>query len=141
LDEKVKYYSNTGSSPVGGLSNNGVYYVVQANTVSVKLSVEKRGTPIDLTAATGNTSGQYLERLLSDESYTLSKVEDIAGAGHHLYLRTPVSGLTPFDSYYVVNTNSKSVQLALTANGSAINITPNANAETGHYLTRIVEEQ
>ena len=141
LDEKVKYYNLTGTSPVGGLSNNGVYYVVQANTVSVKLSVEKRGTPIDLTAATGNTSSQYLERLLSDESYTLSKVEDIAGAGHHLYLRIPVSGLTPFDSYYVVNTNSKSVQLALTANGSAINITPNANAETGHYLTRIVEEQ
>lgn len=141
LDEKVKYYNATGTSPVGGLSNNGVYYVVQANTVSVKLSTDRRGSPIDLTAATGNTTGQYLERLLSDESYTLSKIEDIAGAGHHLYLRTPVSGLTPFDSYYVTNTNSKSIQLALTANGSAINITPNANAETGHYLTRIVEEQ
>lgn len=141
LDEQVKYYTANGTTAVGGLTNNNLYYVVSANSVSVKLSDTKRGTPIDLTAVTSGTStGQYLERQLSGESYTISKILDAGGAGHFLLQKTPMSALSLYGEYYVVNTNSKSVQLALTANGAAINITPNANTETGHYLTRVVEE-
>lgn len=141
LDDQVKYYTANGTTAVGGLTNNNLYFVVSANSVSVKLSSDRRGPAIDLTAVTsGVSTGQYLDRQLSGNNYTLSKILDVGGAGHFLLQRTPMAALKLYGQYYVTNTNSKSVQLALTANGSAINIAPNANTETGHYLTRLVEE-
>lgn len=57
---------------------------------------------------------------------------------------TAVQGLTNAASYYIANTSGTLVKLALTANGSPINITANTTTSgsntAGHYLTKTVEE-
>ena len=147
---------------MGGLSNNSNYYVVNANTSVLQLSSAAGGSPIDLTSAPGstethslvhvpaanshhlsnvnNTTENVVEKILSEYKYNLAKTSDQAGAGHRLLSKTPLTGLDLYSSYYVVESDSKSVKLSLSANGTPINIVANANAEIGHYLTKIIEE-
>lgn len=57
---------------------------------------------------------------------------------------TVLQGLANNTNYYIVQTTGTTVKLAITANGSPINITANTSASgastAGHYLTKTVEE-
>ncbi len=53
----VQYRIPTGNTAIGGLTSNGTYYVVSANTVAFKLSSTSGGSAIDITAnSTGGES-------------------------------------------------------------------------------------
>jgi hypothetical protein len=53
---------------------------------------------------------------------------------------TVVSGLANNTNYYVVQTTGAFIKLANTANGTPINITASGTSESGHYLTKTIEE-
>lgn len=57
--QAVYYYSGSSQPTIGGLTNNQIYYIVDANTTGVKLSDKINGTAINLTATTDDTT-QYL---------------------------------------------------------------------------------
>jgi hypothetical protein len=48
-NDVVAYSTSTGNSAVGGLSNNGVYHIIGANSSHVKLSTTRAGSEIALT--------------------------------------------------------------------------------------------
>ena len=49
-NQLVYYYTGTGTTPITGLSNNTFYYVVNANSTSLKLSASQGGANIDISA-------------------------------------------------------------------------------------------
>jgi hypothetical protein len=135
VGDQVQYY-NTSGAPVTGLSNSSFYYVSFANTSGIALTNTLNGSNIALAPITPATHYiQSYKRVFSNND-----VVKYTTAGSN----TVVGGLTNATSYYVVNSTPTRVQLALTANGTAINITANSTASgqatSGHYLEKVVEE-
>lgn len=60
-NDTVTYYVAAGNTAVSGLTNNTIYYVVQANTSGIKLSSTKNGANINITAGVSE-SGHSLYR-------------------------------------------------------------------------------
>ena len=59
VGEQVLYEAD-GSTPIGGLSDHGIYYIVSVAGNQVQLSATKGGTPIPLTASTSAGAQQTL---------------------------------------------------------------------------------
>ena len=129
----VRYTVDTGNTAISGLANNNYYYVVQANSTGIKLSSALNGTPLDITAG----SGEWGHLLTSYANPFSNNDQIIYRTSSGL---TALSGLTNNQIYYVKNTTPISVQLASTLTGSPINITAKGSSEIGHYLIKIVEE-
>lgn len=51
----ITYQTSAGNVAVGGLANNGTYYVIQSNTTTLKLSTTYEGSAINLTAGASET--------------------------------------------------------------------------------------
>lgn len=98
---------------------------------------------------TGTGSGYESHPVISVNSTAAVNVTSAAilaatldkGAGHQLLLRTPLTTLEHFTSYYVVNTTPRSIKLANTYPGSPIDLSPSAISERGHYIRRLDQEQ
>jgi hypothetical protein len=134
--DQVLYY-NTSGSTVTGLSNNTLYYVATSNTTGISLSNTFGGANIDIVQL-----GVHVNHYLQSYKRVFSNgdiVRYTTATGN-----TVVQGLTNAASYYVVNSTPTYVQLSLTPNGAAINITANSTASgtatSGHYLEKVVEE-
>lgn len=128
----ILYYTDTGNTVLNGLANNSFYYIVQANSSGVKLSVTSNGTPVDVnTAAAVSESGHYLRNFENPFSEN-DRVLYYTSTGN-----TAVSGLSNNGLYYVVNCLPISVQLASSANGTPINITAAGSSQAGHYLLKV----
>lgn len=59
-NDQVLYYTDTGNTAISGLSNNGLYYVVNCLPISVQLASSANGTPINITAGGSSQAGHYL---------------------------------------------------------------------------------
>ena len=74
--EKTTYFTAASNTVVGGLANATVYYIVDANTTTLKLSSTPNGTPIDLTANTtasgAATDGHFLTVLNTNDIIELA---------------------------------------------------------------------
>ena len=55
VGDQLTYSVNTGNTAVGGLTSGASYYVVAANTTTIKLASTPNGTAIDLTAGVTET--------------------------------------------------------------------------------------
>ena len=55
VGDRLTYAVNTGNTAVGGLTDGAAYYVVAANTTTIKLATTPNGTAIDLTAGVTET--------------------------------------------------------------------------------------
>lgn len=91
----------------------------------------------EFTTTNANTSGFKLK---ANNNVVLSfKSTTLYTETHKVSINSLQSGI----SYYVVNSTPMQVQLALTSNGTAINITANSTASgqatSGHYLEKVVE--
>ena len=51
-NDVVRYTTSVGNSALSGLSNNGIYHIIQANSSHVKLATSRGGTQIALAAGT-----------------------------------------------------------------------------------------
>jgi hypothetical protein len=132
----VLYYTSVGNTVLQGLANNGFYYVRDANTTGIKLAVTVNGTAIDLNNQTA----------VSERGHFLRSYINPLANGDLVYYSTAtgntvLSGLVNATSYYVTSTTPASLQLSSSALGTpVINITASGSPETGHYLSRIIEE-
>lgn len=70
-NDYVLYYTETGNTAIGGLANNGKYFVVSANTSALQLSTARGGAAINITSKNTET-------------------------GHHLVQSVPASGNAVF---------------------------------------------
>ena len=139
--EQVRYLVTPGNTAVTGLSNNSVYYVVNAvaGSTSLQLSLTSGGAPIDITA-TANEVGHSLTRqgtTGSNNSIALSTaVNYLPNSAVHYSLsaaNTSISGLTPNTIYYIDQSNATHVTLKDSPTGSRINILKGPT-ESGHNL-------
>jgi len=55
VDDRLTYIANTGNTVISGLANNTQYFVVQANTTTIQLSLTKSGSAINLTSGASET--------------------------------------------------------------------------------------
>lgn len=126
----VKYYTGKGVAALTGLANNQYYYVRHANTTTLKLSNTLTGSNVNITSASVGSDSHYL---LND--YVVPFRSSNAG----ITVTLTQTLLTNNGIYHCVNTVPRFVQLARSANGTAINITANGThsgaSTNGHYLT------
>jgi hypothetical protein len=87
-NDRVLYYTGPGNTAFSGLSNNSLYYVIQANSSHVRLA----------TQAANTNSVVELGGLLNSEN-------------GHLFLKG-ISGLTSGNTYYVVQSNTSGIRLS-----------------------------
>jgi hypothetical protein len=109
----VQYLFDGGNTVVSGLTYNARYYVINANTSGLQLSLTPNGTAINITSGVTET-------------------------GHHLYQIIPtVGGITNTGHYFVVGANTTALQLSATRGGPAINIS-STSRETGQHLVTTI---
>ena len=133
-NDYIRYQVSAGNTAINGLTNGNYYYIVQANTLGVKLSSVANGSPLPIAPSVATEWGHKFT----------SYVNPIANGDQIIYRTqtavTALTGLTNNQIYYAKNTNPISLQLATTSTGSPINITAKGSSEVGHYLIKIVEE-
>ena len=56
----VVYTTDSGNTAIGGLANNGIYHVVSANSLGVKLAETREGSALSLTPSTVSEEGHHL---------------------------------------------------------------------------------
>lgn len=79
VGDKVYYGVGTGNTAIAPLTGNSYYFVVAANTTSIKLSATKGGTAIDITDARTTNPGET--HTLTGEAATGTAVMSGVGAG------------------------------------------------------------
>lgn len=114
----------------------------ESSTVSTEVTFRQGGiisAPLKFTLPTGNLTFNALSGV-SNTNDTISiadantyfkygdKIQYVVDAGN-----TAIGGLANGDHYYVIHSNTTTVKLALTLDGSAINLT-SGSSETGHRL-------
>lgn len=120
---------------VAGTKFFGSVSIIEQAAIPVLISEIATGSEMSFNSQTGVNG--------SNETITFTYNPFANGDFVYYYTaagNTVVTGLTNAHSYYVVNTAGYSVQLATSANGSAINITSASSPEVGHYLSKYVEE-
>ena len=128
VGDQVSYYTGTGARPVGGLSNNGVYWVTSANSVSIKLSTERDGTVVDTTPVELYTKDFDGVNDVVPASNFLAIPSNPWIVGEALVYTTdtrlnPVGGLSNSTVYYVRTANTTGIKLAATPGGTIISLT------------------
>ena len=78
VGDKVYYTVPTDNTAIAPLTGNAYYYIVAANTTSVKLSATKGGTAIDITDARTTASGET--HTLTGETATVTAIT--SGVSH-----------------------------------------------------------
>jgi hypothetical protein len=149
----IRYTTITGNVPITDLANNATYYVVFSNTSGIKISATPAGAPIAVTIPSYSMSFDFITGLYYvDEStnghmfasYTNAFVNNDIVTYSTENANVVVQGLIDNTNYYIVQTSEITVKLALTSNGTPINITANGthsgSATAGHNLTKTVEE-
>ena len=76
----ITYYTSAGNTAISGLSNNGTYYIVSANSTGVKLSSTINGSAINLTAGV-TESGHYVVGTTATAVIVLDTDKDLRAYG------------------------------------------------------------
>ncbi|TAK78891.1 MAG: hypothetical protein EPO12_11675, partial [Aquabacterium sp.] len=99
------------ATAIGGLGNNGSYYVLRVDANSVKLST----TPLVFDPDTNTWNGSFVNLSRSDGA-------DISQHSLTRYGEKAVGGLTDGKTYYVKRLDADHFQLSETKNGAAVNL-------------------
>ena len=133
VNDLLLYYTALGNTSITGMSNNGIYYVIESGNTGVKVSNTLGGNAITITQGAGEV-GHYLVSYTNPFSNG-DIVTYFTAAGN-----TIVSGLANDHTYIVTQTTPKGLKLANTSSNVVINITNSTNSEIGHYLRKTSEE-
>ena len=119
----------------------GSALIVEEDSVTVELSEIATGEEVQFNSATDITSvDETIDTDITPNPLSNGDIVTYTTATSN----TAVQGLANNTNYYVVETSGTKIKLALTSNGSPINITSNTTASgastSGHYLTKTVEE-
>lgn len=61
-NDLIVYTTNVGNTVISGLTNTGSYYVVSANSTTIKLSTTRGGSPINITASATSETGHNITK-------------------------------------------------------------------------------
>lgn len=119
--DEVLYYTDSGNTVITGLSNNTIYYVVGANSTTIKLSDSVGGTALDIDAIASTDVGQniisvanaYVHAVFSNTSGDYVRVERVVNTLANTY--TLYSYTNPYVDGTVANVSL--YQLTSTAKG------------------------
>jgi hypothetical protein len=125
--DKVSYFTAASNTAVVPLANNGIYYIANANTTSVKLVTNPRALQYSFNANTDIASNFIT---LTRHSLANNDVVKYTTADGN----TSISGLANNSIYHVVQANTSGVKLSTTRGGSAVAITASSLNENGHTL-------
>lgn len=136
VDDDVLLYSvSAGNTAVGGLTTATNYYVVDANSSGVSLSLTQGGDKIELTPGSSETGHTLTRRTggFIEIGTNVLQVGDIVtyavATGN-----TALTGLVSGTPYHVVHANTTGIKISGTPNGDPISPTPGVS-ETGHSFT------
>ncbi|MBS0263399.1 MAG: hypothetical protein JSS02_15765, partial [Planctomycetes bacterium] len=147
--QQVVYHVTAGNTPIGGLTDGQVYYVIKIDDTTIKLSASADLlTAVTLTSPSGVTPdtvvalgtalfNAHTNVDAAEDSITFTTVHDFASGQAVVYHAsnivnnggngtvTSVGGLTDGNVYYVVRISPTKIKLATNANGSGlIDLTP-----------------
>lgn len=132
----VIYEALGGNTAVQPLSNGASYFVVSANTTSIKLATNSKVVQKTFNANTdviNNANLQIANNFIFLNYHNFNDndvVRYITPAGN-----TAITGLTNNSVYFVVSANSTGVKLSSTRGGSPVTITAKSTSENGHTLS------
>jgi hypothetical protein len=148
-DDQVIYSSD--GDALGGLISGNTYYVVNKTDNNFQLSATKGGTAIDITSVPTDAKNQVIDSNHQitavglkiqqvdqfNFSYTTDNANNTITLNNHGFIDgqevvyktsgTPLTGLTPGNTYYIKKVDNNSFQLANTAGGTTIDIGANGN--------------
>lgn len=120
-NDLIRYYTNTGNTAITGLSNNSLYYIVSANSTSIKLSNTSNGSILGITPSLSETGHNIrVYRNLFSNNIPI-KYTSITG--------NTITGLTDNQLYYTVNSSLYSFSVSNTLSGNTANITALSTSE------------
>ena len=139
-DDVVRYVVAAGNTAILGLSNNEVYYVVEANSTGLRLSNTLAGSVITLVEG-ASESGHALVAVNDDTGHNVVVYRNaFANTEQVLYTtalgNTALSGLSNNTQYYVVGANTIGFKLESSIGGGVLNIT-SGSSESGHVFNSI----
>jgi hypothetical protein len=135
--QSVTYRTSSGNTALTGLANNTAYFVIAANSSSLRLSATLDGLPTTLSKVSGTTNSGHnlLKSFMSIPNNLFVNGDFIAayvtGAGN-----TALTGLANNGSYYVAGANSSGFHLSNTLNGVWNYFVPSTVSETGHTFIK-----
>ena len=139
--DAVYYYA--GSSVIGGLSNEKLYYVIATNSNTIKLATTAAnataGTAIDLYSAPSSDTTQYIYKGINIYNNILYSASHGFSTGDHIYYHntgTSIGGLTNKQKYFVLKIDNDQFKLSTTDDFSDyVNLTSaHTSAQTDKIL-------
>lgn len=140
--QQVTYFTNASNTVISGLSNGAVYYVDNANTTGLTLSVTSGGANVAIAPQTPGGTGHFLKTYNENANgHNFVNYSNPHANGVRLLYTTTVgntaiSGLANNTAYYVVGSNTVGFKLESTVGGGALNLTAGSD-EYGHYFATI----
>lgn len=141
--DQVRYITGSGSTPVSGLSNNGLYYVQYANGTGLALSETSGGANVNITALDPGDANHYLRYYNANfNGHNLVKYANEFANNQKIIYRTPTSntvidGLANNTAYYIVSANTVGFKLSLTRGGTVKGINASAGSIESHSFSTI----
>jgi hypothetical protein len=140
-DLPLRYVVALGNTATLGISNNEVYYAVEANSTGLRLSETLAGAVLTLSPGASETGHALVSTLPLSNGHVITLYRNPFSDGERVFYEiatgnTAISGLSNTTAYYVVQANSIGFKVSATYGGANINITA-GSSEVGHYFNSI----
>jgi hypothetical protein len=133
-------YSHTGGSPIAGLTNGGVYYVIMVSATKFKLAStlanSSSGIPVTLTESMNTSVVDVKPSALTIASDTFTSVANSFLTGMPLRYTGTLAGLLPGVTYYAIRVTATTFKVASTyanAMAATTDIVPTALGINGEF--------
>lgn len=140
-DVPLRYVVALGNTATLGISNNEVYYAVEANSTGLRLSNTLAGSVLSLSPGASEMGHALVSTLPLSSGHTLTVYRNTFANNERVLYETTIgntaiSGLANTTAYYVVQSNSVGFKVSATYGGANINITAGTD-ENGHFFNSI----
>ncbi|HEV3344393.1 MAG TPA: FG-GAP repeat protein, partial [Pirellulales bacterium] len=158
----VEYHDGTtggaANSPIGGLTDGGVYYVTVVNPTTIELSLTLGGPAIeDLNPTQATGTGHFFDTrveelaintasAVANNEITFAQPDNLVNQQTVVYHAgstngtpdTAIGNLTDGATYYVIVVNPTTIELSSSFGGNPIALDPTKATGTGHFLSAAV---
>lgn len=138
VDDYVRYYTYTGNTAIGGLSNNSFYYVTAVNSTGLSVSTTMGGANVTVTGANVQSFNSNTGISADLDFISIAGANSTFANGDTVRYYTTdiaITGLSNGAIYYVRYANSSGLALSATPAGSNVQIIPQNPGSSNHFLT------
>lgn len=136
-NDYLRYYTYTGNTALGGLSNNSFYYVTEANSSGMSISATQGGANISITGSNVQSFNSNTAVNSDGDFISIAGANTYFANGDTVRYFTPdsvISGLANNGIYYVRYANSTGFTLSETPSGANVNIAAQNPGSANHYI-------